>query len=1097
MSQDPEVEQPEEQDAPRKPRRYWRFGFRCLYLLCLLPVVFALVAALMLIGRDITAPTWIVQRLEARADTVLDGGALEFGKISLRISPDLHPTVRLVDMKLRDADGVLITRIPQAEGLISPRGLILQQDVLMQKIQVTGAQLNLRRSEDGSVAVAFAAGAGTVSRADSLPQLLDQLDAFFERKEVAALETIRADGVVVNFDDARAGRSWVVDGGAVSLDLRGGQTVLTGEFSVLSGRADVTRVALSFNSQRGSRAADIALRIDDAVARDIAAQTPALSWLQGVEATVSAAMRTTIEESGNLGPLNATLQIGQGVLRPNLTTEPLRFDAVKTYLTYDPARDHIRFDEIVLASDWGQLQATGDTYLREITGGLPRAFVGQLQFKDLSLNPASLYPAPLQIPQAAVDLRLRFDPFRIEVGQFTASDDQSRLSGAADVTATDAGWKVSLDAKVDAITPQKIVSYWPHGAKPRTRDWVATNIAGGTLTDAVVALRVNPEQPAAYAVGFGFQDADVRFMRRMPLITQAKGVASIIDKRFALSLDDGILTPPQGGPLRLAGSQFTIDELGLRNPPASVDLIGTGSLTSVLSVLNQPPLNFMDKANRSVTLADGRAAVEGAINWPLKQRPTREEVRFDFTAELSRVRSNTLIPNRRVAASQLAVAANNNGLTINGPIQIGEAAMRGSWRQSFADNPNGRSAVQADVTLSQAFLDEFKIALPPGSVNGSAPGKLSLDLARGRSPQFELRSDLAGLGIVIPPLGFAKSQSSAGDLLIEGTLGLVPQVSNLALTAPGLLAQGRVSLTPQGQLEAASLRRLRVGDWLDAPVTLRGRGAGRPVGVDVAGGILDIRRARLGSAGGQGGPVTVALDRLQLTEGIALTGFRGDFDAAGGFSGQFRGRVNDSAQIQGAITPRDGRSAIRIQSADAGAVGRAAGFMRNAVGGTLDLLLLPAPGAGSFDGTLAIRDLRVREAPTMAALLDAISVVGLLQQLDGQGISFETVDARFRLTPAQVILAEASAVGPGLGISLDGIYTLASKQLDFQGVVSPFYLVNSIGSFLTRRGEGLIGFNFNIAGNADAPQVTVNPLSAFTPGMFREIFRRAPPEITQ
>jgi hypothetical protein len=133
----------------------------------------------------------------------------------------------------------------------------------------------------------------------------------------------------------------------------------------------------------------------------------------------------------------------------------------------------------------------------------------------------------------------------------------------------------------------------------------------------------------------------------------------------------------------------------------------------------------------------------------------------------------------------------------------------------------------------------------------------------------------------------------------------------------------------------------------------------------------------------------------------------------------------------------------------------------------------------------------------MAALLDAISVVGLLQQLDGQGLAFDAVDATFRLTPDQVIVTQSSATGPGLGVSLDGIYALATKSVDFQGVISPFYILNQIGSVLTRPGEGLIGFNFNIRGTAANPSVSVNPLSALTPGMFREIFRRAPPEVSQ
>ena len=46
---------------------------------------------------------------------------------------------------------------------------------------------------------------------------------------------------------------------------------------------------------------------------------------------------------------------------------------------------------------------------------------------------------------------------------------------------------------------------------------------------------------------------------------------------------------------------------------------------------------------------------------------------------------------------------------------------------------------------------------------------------------------------------------------------------------------------------------------------------------------------------------------------------------------------------------------------------------------------------------------------------------------------------------------------------------------------------------LTRRGEGLFGFNYTIRGTVERPQIGVNPLSILTPGMFREIFRRPPP----
>ena len=85
-------------------------------------------------------------------------------------------------------------------------------------------------------------------------------------------------------------------------------------------------------------------------------------------------------------------------------------------------------------------------------------------------------------------------------------------------------------------------------------------------------------------------------------------------------------------------------------------------------------------------------------------------------------------------------------------------------------------------------------------------------------------------------------------------------------------------------------------------------------------------------------------------------------------------------------------------------------------------------------------------------------------------------------------------MGPSIGLSFDGYIDSKTNRMNIQGVLSPFFMLNSVGSFLTRRGEGLIGFNFNMRGSTKSPSVTVNPLSAFTPGMFRDIFRRPPPE---
>jgi hypothetical protein len=215
-----------------------------------------------------------------------------------------------------------------------------------------------------------------------------------------------------------------------------------------------------------------------------------------------------------------------------------------------------------------------------------------------------------------------------------------------------------------------------------------------------------------------------------------------------------------------------------------------------------------------------------------------------------------------------------------------------------------------------------------------------------------------------------------------------------------------------------------------------------------------------------------------------------------GLSGDFEARVNGGALIRGNLSPANGGTAVRIQAANAAAVIRDAGLTPNARNGTLDVVLTPVSGArsGTYNGQFLIESMRLRKAPLMAGLLDAISVVGLLDQLDGPGINFSSIDGRFRLTPRRLQILEAAAVGPSIGISADGIYDFVSKDLDMRGVISPVYFLNGIGSIFTRRGEGLFGFNYRVSGAVERPRIGVNPLSIFTPGMFRQIFRSAPPE---
>ncbi len=1089
---------PEEAEPAReRPRRSgWRMLGRAGLALIGAPFVFALIAALILIGREVTAPSWVTDAVETRAGALLDGGALSFDDIHLTLGGDLHPRVRLSGAVLSDRDGTVLLKVPEAEGLISPRGL-LQGEVLAQEITLTGAQITLRRETDGALAVALG-GAAEIEGAPDFPTLLERIEGLLARPELAALEDIRAEGLIVNYTDGRARRSWTVDGGRLAIDLRGGRTQMRADLALLSGRAFVTTLAMSYTSERGSAAAELGLTLRDAAAADLATQSAALSWLAVLDAPLSANMRARTDRDGALTEVSAALQIGEGALRPTETARPLGFEAAQAYLGFDPESGTLRFDEITVESDWGSLTGQGQAFLRDMVDGWPGALVGQFAFDRITTNPGALYAEPIEIGHAVVDLRLVPDPFALDIGQLRLTSSGSTLDARGSVAAGPDGWAVALDAEIDEIAVEKVMALWPESLRPNTRVWFARNLLGGTLFRVTGALRSEPGTDPARAIGFEYRDANVRFLRTMPPIEAGQGHAAWDGTEFTLVLEEGHVDAPSGGRMDLGGSVFHIPDIRIRNAPATVALAIDSSVQAALAILDAPPFEFLTKAGLPVALAQGQARITGAINLPLKPRIPREEIGFGLAARLSEVESDVIVRGRRLTGTDVQVIADTTGISVSGPMQVGTVPIDATWRQSFVPGEGDRSEVRGVAELSPAFLDEFGIGLPPGTLRGSGFANLEIDLAREETPVIRLNSDLQGVALSIPALGWSLSTGGSGTLEVAGTLGETPRIDRLSLEAPGLRANGQVTLNAGGGLAEARFERVRAGTWLDAPVTLAGRGAGQPPRVTFEGGRLDLRGLPETGAGG-GGPLRLVLNRLQITREIALTDFVGEFTPGdgGGLNGTFIAWVNGRGAVEGTLVPRDGRSAMRLVSNDAGAVVSAAGFMPNALGGQMDLTLIPAGGPGSFDGALQIANIRVRDAPALASLLSAISVVGLLQQFDGQGLAFDDVEARFRLTPDRVIVTQSSAVGASLGISLDGIYSLADRSMDFQGVVSPFYLINAIGSVLTRPGEGLIGFNFTLTGPPGQTRVAVNPLSALTPGMFREIFRRPPPQVGQ
>ena len=1082
--------------APRRGLLH-HVGQVCLGCAAAALVLSVAVAAVLAAG--ITAPGWLRERAEQQIGAALPDHRLRFDTLSLGLDGDLAPQVTLEGVTLFDAGGGRLADLGALEVSLS-RTALLAGEVSLSRVRLDGGRLILRRRADGALSVAVEAGDGGARHPAQEGRFSEQIGAMLSRPALARLRDVEADNVSLRYEDARSGRAWSADGGQATLEREGDRITLRGNITVLGAREYASSVAVNYSGDLGGAAAKFGVLIEDVPAEEVAGQSPALAWLGALDAPISGALRASIGDDGLLGPLSATLQIGAGALRPNEATAPIPFRSARSYFTYDPGHRQIEFTEISVESAWGTARAEGRARLLGMESGWPSALEAQVRIGEIAANPAGLYPEPVEFEGAGADLRLDLDPFSLTVGDFRLRDrgEVLRMSGRALGQAD--GWSLDVTGRMETIEPDRLLELWPATLKPKTRTWIDENVQSIDLRDIQLALRAVPGAAPDVFLGFGFADLTTVYVRDVPPIEAASGHASIRDNRFTIHAETGHVTAAQGGRVDISGTDFIIPDLRIKKGPAEAHLRARGTVTAALSLLDSPPFRFLQKAGRPVTLADGRADLAGRLDFILKEKLTPEEVAFAVAGEITDMRSETLVEGRVLASSRLSVEADNDRLAIAGQARVGRVPVEGRWTMPLGPDTGGASRVRGEIELSQRFLDEFGIALPEGSLLGEGRGTIELALARDAPAEFALTSDLAGLGLRIPPLGWALGQQATGRLDVAGTLGAPPRIDTLALDAAGLrLGGGEVRLEPDGSLAQARFASVELDGWLDAPVTLVGRGPGRTPRVEVTGGTVDLRRGTPGNGGGNGngdtgGPVNLQLDVLRISDRIALTGVTAALDTRGGTRGTFAARINERTRVEGEVIPaQGGRSAFRVRSGDAGGLLAAANILEDSRNGVLELALRPVDGPGSYDGVLSIEQLRVKRAPALAALLNTISVVGLIEQFYGQGLHFNSVDARFRLTPERLTLTQGSAVGASVGISMDGYYNLAAKRMDMQGVLSPVYLLNAIGGAFTRPGEGLIGFNFTLRGDAADPSVTVNPLSALTPGFLREMFRRPVP----
>lgn len=737
----------------------------------------------------------------------------------------------------------------------------------------------------------------------------------------------------------------------------------------------------------------------------------------------------------------------------------------------------------------------------------------------------------------ALDLPERFDePVRIDFAELRASFDAVRRRVVVDelyadfggpaarlaATVVDLGGRrldVRAEAEAGNVPVDRLGDFWPHGVAKGARKWILGNLSSGTVERATASLAAvvpvdapDTAEMAALAGEIHARDVDVRYFRDLPPVTGVAGVARFDARRMDLDLDGGSLRD-----LAVGRSSIAITGLEGRDEHIDIEVPVAGPLTTVLDLLDMPPLGYPSRLGLDRSGAAGRADGTVTFSFPLEKGLELDDVVFGAKATLAGVALAGVAAGRPVTEGRFDLTLDPERLALDGTAELDGIPAHVSWVESLSDGAEVATRIEVAGTVGDEDRRRLGLGAEPwlsGPVGVAAQyavpsrgaGTLTADL------------DLRDARLDAAPMGWGKPPGLPGtgrfELLLEK--GRPVRIPAFAIETRGLDARGSIDFADDGGVRRVVLDDLRLGESrLDAEVMSRPGGGYR---VALNGPLLDARPLLSRDRGGAGGAgrdeetggidvpleLSVQLGRIVVADGRDIADVAGMLrhDGAGWVEAVLDARVGEATPVALRFRPDGPVRRLRLETADAGAAMRALDIYDTMRGGSLLIEAEEPVGdpAAAMRGTIELTDFTLVEAPVLARLLNAASPTGFAELLGGGGIGFARLVGDWHWQGDRIRVADLRTSGAALGLTSQGQVDLGRGQFDLQGTIVPVYGLNRIlgaipllGDLLTGgEGQGVFAFTYAIAGPFEDPRVTVNPLAVLAPGFLRNLFFLGP-----
>ena len=1042
----------------------------------------------------------IVDFVESRVNQSLGNIAVEIGSISIGTDAGfVQSKVSFTDTILRDLEGAELARLPVVEvelavpdlfrGNFRPLALRLS-GVSLQVISDQNGQFNLQLNM-GNDSAEF----NTIDAA---------LIAFDNVAELSQLDEISVIDTIIDIEDQRTRQTFHFENATLHLARAGDEFNARLALSLRNeggqNRADSpSTISLDITHRLGAMQSQAVVSFDHVYLETLSDQLGG-NWtldLPMIESDLSGMMRFDLSQDWQVDNFAGVIEAARDDTGDFAHTSKVIF----TYSGQDNTFDIAHLD---IATPFGVLQATGQIALDYTAQSGLNAISADLAIDQLSVRESGGLETPLLLTNGIIKAEYDVKARRFDLHQAQVINDKTifTFNGVHWQKDDTAGaWVGEYKMASNEISVADFMQLWPVDVKPEAREWMQDQIHRGVFSTLLGTLSLQ-DDGLTFGIDFYYNDLYLEYIPGLPRVEQGTGFGRVTQSDLDVHLDSGFVTTADGGKIDLSDSDFKIPNLNISRAPAIFILKATGSITSTLNLLDVDKFRFLSKIGLDTDIGEGQVFATGTLTIPLTDSLTTADVVLDFNGYINDFNSDNLFEGHNISAESIDFTATHTDIIIEGPAMLDSIVAEGAWRMDFTQTDAQKSYLDVSVALSSANLRTFGIDLPAGYLGGSAPSTLALVLEKGQRMTYEINSELRGLGLSVPALGWEKPRGQGGSLTIAGYLTEPFSVDSLAINTNGLHAQGSISFGGNGGFERLALDSFILDGVMDTSVTLIAATDDSPAQTILQGGTADLRKLVLSQTDDgmpDGGQMQVNFDSFQITEGIALTGFSATIAPKGtdigADYGVFSGQVNGGAPVSGVLSQAEHGLQVDVSAEDVGGLLSSAGLLNGVLHGTGWMRLIPQAEAGVYSGEFEVDDGQLRDTNPMIDVFNSVSVIGLVQQIESHGVHFEQSKGDFMVRPNGVIINNMSAIGGSVGLTMSGVYNADDKVVDFEGEMTPFYALNGLfervfGQLSARnRGGGLFSFTYTVKGSFEEPKIVVNPVSIFAPGLFREIFR--------